>query len=271
MTLGLLLAVGDGLGRGLLLQAGGAAALIAIIAIALVIPLYVTQRREVKRLLAWQELEPERGDAPQPASVATAATAAPPPPATTASYPAAPRPTGSMSPAERVTADRPALSRITAERAAIQSPSFWRRTMARGPRHPLALSLIAILVAGVIVAAVGLLSGGLSVDTGDDGGSEGGFDRAAVPVVVLNASGTPALADRVADDVKAQGFENVRTGVTGSSGQTIVLFDKGQKREAQAVARELGVDVLQPINRETRAIAPEAAVVVVAGEDRARA
>lgn len=266
MTLGLLLAAGDGLGRGLLLRAGGAAGLIAIIALALVLPLYLTQRREVIRLLRWKELEPERGDegAPQPV-------AAPSPP--TAAYPAAaPRPTGGfMTPAERVTADRPALSRITAERAAIQSPSFWRRLLARGPRHPLVLSLIAILVAAVIVVAVGLLSGGLSVDTGGSNGGPDSFDRAEVPVVVLNASGTAGLGERVADDVSAAGFENVRTGVTGSSSQTVVLYDKGQKREAGAVARELGVEVLQPIDRETRAIAPEAAVVIVAGEDRARA
>lgn len=268
MDLGLLLAAGDGLGRGLLLQAGGAAGLIALIAIALVLPLYVTQRREVKRLLEWKELEPERGDEGAPAPVAaTAAT-----PQATAAYPAAPRSTGGfMSPAERVTADRPALSRITAERAAIQSPSFWRRLLARGPRHPLVLSLIAIFVAAVIVVAVGLLSGGLSVDTGGSNGGSDSFDRTEVPVVVLNASGTSGLADRVADDVTAAGFENVRTGATGSSSQTIVLYDKGQKREAAAVARELGVEILQPIDRDTRAIAPEAAVVVVAGEDRARA
>jgi hypothetical protein len=270
MTLGLLLAAGDGLGRGLLLQAGGAAGLFAIIAMILVVPLYVTQRREVKRLLRWKELEPERGDdgAPAPAPVAPATAAAP----ATASYPATPRPTGGyMSPAERVTADRPALSRITAERAAIQSPSFWRRLLARGPRHPLVLSLIAIFVAALVVVAVGLLSGGLSVDTGDSPGGSDAFDRAEVPVVVLNASGTAGLADRVADDVAAAGFENVRTGATGSSSQTVVLYDKGQKREAGAVARELGVEVLQPIDRESRSIAPEAAVVIVAGEDRARA
>jgi hypothetical protein len=137
--------------------------------------------------------------------------------------------------------------------------------------YMLVLSLIAIFVAAVIVVAVGLLSGGLSVDTGDSPGGSDAFDRAEVPVVVLNASGTAGLADRVADDVAAAGFENVRTGATGSSNQTVVLYDQGQKREAGAVARELGVEVLQPIDRESRSIAPEAAVIVVAGEDRARA
>jgi hypothetical protein len=272
-----LLVAAKGLGEGLLIQAGGAAGLIAIIAMVLVVPLYVTQRREVKRLERWRELEPERGDegAPQVAAAGTA-TAAPgtagfPAQATPAGgQPAAPRPTGGfMTPAERVTADRPALSRITAERAAIQSPSFWRRLLARGPRHPLVLSLIAILVAGALVAGVYFASDNLNNDDPSKGG--GGFDRSATSLVVINGSGTAGLADRVADDVAAAGFSDVRTGATGSTPQTVVYFDKGNKREANAVAKELGVDILQPIDRDTKALAPDADVVVIAGEDRARA
>jgi hypothetical protein len=271
-----LLVAAKGLGEGLLVQAGGAAGLIAIIAMALVIPLYVTQRREVKRLERWRELEPERGDEGAPQVAASTATAAPgtagfPAQATPAAgYQAGPRPTGGyMTPAERVTADRPALSRITAERAAIQSPSFWRRLLARGPRHPLVLSLIAILVAGALVAGVYFASDNLNNDDPSSGG--GGFDRSAISLVVINGSGTAGLADRVADDVDAAGFTDVRTGATGSTPQTVVYFDQGNKREANAVGKALGVDILQPIDRDTKALAPDADVVVIAGEDRARA
>jgi hypothetical protein len=266
MSTALLLAASEGLGKGLLLQVGGAAGLITIMALLLVLPLYLTQRREVRRLERWRELEPERGDegAPQPAAAVQAS------PVTTPQTRVAARPTGAyLSPAERVTADRPALSRITAERAAIESPSFWRRLIARGPRHPLVLSLLAIVTAGAVVAAVGLLSGTLGGE--QEGAGGGGVNRAEVAVVVLNGSGAPALADRVADDVASAGFENVRTGMTGAQNQTVVLFDKGQRKAANAVGRELGVSVLQPLDRETRAIAPSADVVVVAGEDRARA
>lgn len=276
MSPDVLLAASKGLGQDLLLQAGGAAAVVSLIAMALVVPLYVTQRREVKRLERWRELEPERGDEGAPV-VAAAGTIAPA--SSTGGYPAqvapaagtaATRPAtgGYMTPAERVTADRPALKRITAERAAIQSPSFWRRLLARGPRHPLVLSVIAIVLAGAVVTAVYLSSGKF----GDNGREKGaGFDRSEVSLVVLNGAGTTGLADRVADDAAAVGFSDVRTGVTGEANQSVVLFDKGSKREASTVARLLGIDILQPIQRDVRAIAPDADVVVVAGEDRARA
>jgi hypothetical protein len=268
MLPGLPLAATHGIGEDLLIRVGGAAGLIAVIALALVVPLYVTQRREVKRLLRWRELEPERGDegAPQayaPGVAATTATAVARP--VTGGYS-----TGRMTPAERVTADRPALGRITAERAAIQSPSFWRRLIARGPRHPLVLALIAILIAGGAVAYVGLSSNSLS-DKEPNKGNGANLDKAAVAVIILNGSSTPALADRVADDVSSDGFTNVRTGVTGESNQTVVLYDKGFKRAAKSVGENLGVEVLQPINREIQAVAPDADVVVIAGEDRAKA
>src|SRR5690349_5733082 len=106
MDAGLLLAAKDGLGQGLLVQAGGAAGLVAILAMALVIPLYVTQRREVKRLERWRELEPERGDDGAPLVASATATVAPgtagfPAQASPAGgHPAAPRPTGGfMTPA----------------------------------------------------------------------------------------------------------------------------------------------------------------------------
>ena len=261
-----LFAAANGLGRDILVQAGGAAAVLAVIGMALVIPLFLTQRRELKRLERWRELEPERGDdglvQPSEATGATSATGSSP---TTTSSPS----TGAyLSPAERVTADRPALERITAERAAIQSPSAWRRLIARGPRHPLALSLMAILVAGGLFAAVYLGSGSIN---GDDPAQSGAFDRGEVALVVLNASGTAGLADRVADDVTAVGFTDVRTGATGSVNKTVVLFAKGKKREGKTVARELGVKDFAPMDRSTRSIAPDADVVVIAGEDRARA
>jgi hypothetical protein len=273
MDAGLLLAAKDGLGQGLLVQAGGAAGLVAIIAMALVLPLYVTQRREVKRLERWRELEPERGDEGAPQVAAATATAAPGTagfPAQAGGQPAAQRPTGGfMTPAERVTADRPALSRITAERAAIQSPSFWRRLIARGPRHPLVIALLAVVFAAGLVAAVWFGSDNFGSD--ESSPSSKGFDRSAVSLVVINASGTAGLADRVADDVAARGFTDVRTGATGSTDQTVVFFDKGNKREATVVAQKLGVDVVQPLDRDTKALAPDADVVVLAGEDRARA
>lgn len=238
-----------------------AASLLAIVGLILVLPLYLTQRREVQRLLLWQRLEPQRGgatDEPQPAET----TAVGPPRAPAAAGGAAPA--GRLTPAQRVTADRPALERITAERAALESPSFWRRFIAGGPRHPLVLSGIAVLLAAGAVAAWALLG------SGDEPRSGGGLERADVPVAVLNASSQTGLAGRMADLLRAEGFERIETGTTATANQSIVLFNNRRRREARAVARELNVSVVQPVDRVARAAAPEAAVVVVVGEDHAR-
>ncbi len=266
MSPALLAAATDAISRDVIVPLGAAAGVIATLALALVVPLYVTQRREVQRLLRWRELEPERGDegaptAADPAAVTAAA-------ATAAVRPASSYTTGTaLTPAERVTADRPALSRITAERQAIQSPSFWRRLFARGPRHPLVLSLIAILVAGLAVVGVFLATDKLG---GGTAGPAAGFDRSQVAIAVLNGSSTPALADGVADDLKSHGFTTVRTGLTGTSNQTLVLYAKGFKHEAAVVGRKLKIKVLQPLDRKTQAVTPDADVVVIAGEDRAK-
>jgi hypothetical protein len=246
-------AVTDGLAdfSDVLAAAGGLAAIAAIIGMLLVLPLYLTQRREIKRLLKWQELEPERGDEGAPAA--------------TAPIPARPTTATALSPAERITLDRPALERITAERAALESPSLWRRLLARGPRHPLVLTALTVVVAVVIVAAVALTAS----LTQPEGGDGPGLDRGEVELVVLNGSSTPALAGKVADSLGAAGFEDIRTGTTGTSRQTIVLFAPGSRRAARVLGRELGVQVIQPLDRETRSRAPGAEVVVVAGEDRA--
>lgn len=240
----------------LVTRAGALAAIGATVGLLLVLPLYLTQRREVRRLLDWQQREPERGD-PGPAVAPRPTSAAP-----------VGRPTqpGALTPAERVTADRPALERITTERSAVTSPSFWSGLIARGPRHPLVLSAIALLIGVAAVAAVALTGPGV----GEEERKGSSLDRSAVNVVVLNGSSQTALAGKVADSLAADGFTDVRTGTTGTSAQTVVLFAKRRRREATAVSRRLGVKVIQPLDRRLRAIAPEADVVVVAGEDRAR-
>ncbi len=254
----ILLGATKGIGTEILIKAGGAAGVIAIAGLLLALPLFLGHRREIKRLLQWQELEPDRGDSGPDSG--TSATSMAPAGATAVA-------TGVLTPAERVTADRPALARITAERAAIQSPSSWRRLIARGPRHPLVLAGLALVLAVGAVAVVAL--------TGTVGSNEpdtaGKFDRTSINVAVLNGSSKTALAGKVADSLVAAGFNTPQTGVTGPSEQTVVLYDKGNKRAAQVLQRELGVNVVQELDRAARAAAPDADVVVIAGEDYAKA
>lgn len=250
-----LVAASGGIAQDLINKAGAVAAAVALLGLLAVIPLYLSQRREVQRLLDWHEREPDAGEAT--AYRAPASGSHP----TTGSYPT----TGTgLTPAERVTLDRPALKRITAERAALQSPSFWRRLIARGPSHPLVLSLIALLAAGAVVTTVAILA-----RNEPEGRSKGAdFDRAAVAVVVLNGSSQGSLENKLSDTIAAAGFTEVRTGTGVPADKTLVLYADLMKAEARVVARQLNIDKTEPLDRATGAMAPDADVVVVAGEDR---
>jgi hypothetical protein len=189
----------------------------------------------------------------------TAAGTAPPAPGSTAPP---------LTPAERVTADRPALERLTAERPAVEPPSFWQGILANLRRHRLLLAGLLALLAAVVAAAVILVP---SLTDGDGDGERPTLDRSTVELVVLNASSQTALADKVADSLAIAGFDNVRTGTTGTSRRTVVLYERGNQRAAQQLGRELEVTRVVELDRETRAAAPtDAEVVVVAGEDYAR-
>lgn len=255
-----LLAANGGIAQELINRAGAVAAAVALLGMLAVIPLYVTQRREVQRLLDWREREPEAGDSAEVTAYRGGpATGAHP---ATGSYPT----TGTgLTPAERVTLDRPALKRITAERAALESPSFWRRLIARGPRHPLVLSLLALIAAGAVVATVAILA-----RNDVEGRSKGAdLDRSGVAVVVLNGSSQASLENKLADTISAAGFTQVRTGTGVPTDDSLVLYAERQQREAKVVARELNIDKTKALDRATGAVAPDADVVVVAGEDRA--
>lgn len=243
--------VTDGIGADLLVPLGAVAAILTLVGMLLLLPLFVAQRREIDRLLGWREREPGAGEPPQ----------SQPAPSTAA----APR-HGPMTAAERVTAERPALIRIsTSEYAAVQPTSRWRRVVERGPRHPLVIALIALTAAAVIFVAAGLL-----LRAGDDGRPGKGIDPASIEVVVLNASTTSGLADEVADGAAAAGFSIAGTGTGMAASRSVVRYADGSERAARSVARRLDIRGIAPFDREAEAEAAGADVVVVAGDDRAR-
>jgi len=253
----LLLGVEPLLRPDLVVPLAGAAALLALVGLLLLLPLYIAQRREVQRLLEWQELRPQAGDSGERnTTIATGAATA-----TRARRP--------MTAAERVTSERPALTRIgTAELAAVEPRTpFWRRVAERGPRHPLVLSLLALLVAAGIFVAAALL---LRADSGDEG-PRPAVDRAGVEVVVVNASRSAGLAGEVADGVEASGFTVEGTDAASeTSQQSVVRYAEDARLAGNAVARQLDIAIVQPFDQEAEAAANGADVVVIAGEDRVR-
>ena len=124
------------------------------------------------------------------------------------------------------------------------------------------------MVLAISAVVVVSLTGSIGDNEPDTSGK---LDRTEVSLVVLNGSSKTALAGKVADSLTAAGFVDVRTGTTATSRQTVVLYDKGHRRAAEVLRRELGVNVVQRLDRAARAAAPDAEVVVVAGEDYARA
>jgi hypothetical protein len=270
--------------------------LAAAVAFALLLPLYLSQRRDLLRLHAWMEREPDHPAGDQAASEAlldraeaelealfaaepraTAgdggeqATAEP----TLVAPPPAPRPAPSstepLSAAQRVTHERPALERITMERAALQPHPRWRRLVGR-VGQPAVLSTVA--TAAVVLGLVAIFGSGELLRSGgkeSSGPRPGAVVPGDVEVAVLNGTSVPGLAAKVGDDVRVNGF---KLGAVANSAkqfdQTVVMYEPGEKRAAKKVANDLGVKPVQPVTRQAERAAGGAAVVVIAGADRAQ-
>lgn len=251
----------------------GFVALAAVLGIALLIPLYLSQRRDVIRLRRLMELEPDftsRNLSASEARLDHAETDLERVLGETVVATSEPSPTpGELPAATRVTHERPALERVTMERAALAPHPRWRRFVSRAtqPRVLVAIGLVALLLgAGTIVASQALLSD----DSAPGGHRAGAIDPGDVKVAVLNGTSLDGLAGKVASDVTASGYKvvavtNTDPGVT----QTEVLFARHQKPAAQKLAKDLGVKKVKPLDEVSRERAGRADVVVIAGEDRA--
>lgn len=239
------------LGRDLLVPLGGIAGLLALVGMALLLPILLGQRHEIGRLTDWMSREPDAGTREFRA----------------VSVPGAH--TGSSA-ADRVTSERPALARIgTAEQRAIeyrQAP-WWRRVIERGPRHPLVVSIAAVLVAGAVFYGAARFLRAESDET-----PPGRVDPGMVSVIVLNASSSAGLAGEVADRLGNRDFDVVGTSVAnGASNKSVVRYAAGAEREAKLVARVLGIKSIKPFDSEATAAANnQADVVAFVGDAVAR-
>jgi hypothetical protein len=164
---------------------------------------------------------------------------------------------------------------VTGERAAVEREPAWRRWLSRGPNARQLVWIVAgVFALGLVVAFVSLQIAG----SGDDAGSapeptveEGGVVKRDVEVAVLNGTAVAGLAAKVGDDVSTNGYElGAVTNSETPAEETFVMFERGHEEEAQAVADDLGLKDVSPIDSEAASLADGADVVVVAGEDRAQ-
>lgn len=258
----------------------GFIALAAALGVLLLIPLYFSQRRDVRRLRDWVGREPQyaTGDLATserrldeaeteleeilgegPATGEEEATEVRPPATGETPIPAA----------TRVTHDRPALERITMERAALAPHRRWRRFVdsVTQPRVLIAIGVVALLLGvGAIFASQQLLSD----DEGPRGPHVSRINPADVTVAVLNGTSVSGLAGKVGSDIEASGYQlGAVTNTDPDYPKTVVMYADKQKPAAQRVARDLGVKEVSELDRELRDLVGDADVVVIAGEDRA--
>jgi hypothetical protein len=251
----------------LLRTAGAIASLAAALAFLLLLPLYVSQRRDVRRLRDWMEREPAHPAADLAASevILDRAEAE-----LESLLGEAARPASTQA-ATRVTSERPALERVTMERAALVPHPRWRTFIARvtQPR-----AMIAIAAATVLLGAAAIF-GSEQLLGGEEPKQRSG--KAVIPsettVAVLNgAPSKEGLAGELASELEAHRYViGDITGATESSEQSVVLYTEGEKRAARRVAKSLEITAVQALDRATRERAgDDAEVVVIAGADRAR-
>jgi hypothetical protein len=101
--------------------------------------------------------------------------------------------------------------------------------------------------------------------------SNGPIDPANVTVSVLNGTEVPGRAAAVADHLLAARFRlGTITNSPAHVTKSVVTFTPGHRREARAVAKRLGISQLARMNRETKALAGPAPVVIIIGPDLAQ-
>lgn len=158
-----------------------------------------------------------------------------------------------------------------------------RRTIALVVGGVLALALVAFGVTQLLPgsedpgAEQQAGSAGDSASSGADGASDTGAsssdpssDPSQVTVAVLNGTTMSGLAAEIGKTVEAEGYRlgTVTNGADQARAESVVLFAPGARREAQAVARRLGIGQREPIDAASQQLAGDASVVVVAGADR---
>ena len=126
----------------------------------------------------------------------------------------------------------------------------------------IAVAAFAIAAAGIIVVQQGLLD--------DDGGQVAVVDPGGIEVAVLNTTSAGGLAGRISKEIEDAGFlPGEVASLVRETDQTVVMYQRGQERAANRVARQIGASAVQKIDREVQeAAGPTADVVVVLGQDR---
>ena len=92
-----------------------------------------------------------------------------------------------------------------------------------------------------------------------------------VTVAVLNGTTVPGLAAALREQIAAAGFKKGVIDVFSDQqlAESVVQYAAGSQAEAKAVGRRVGISRREPITTDSRALARDATVIVIAGADKA--
>ena len=262
-------------------EIGALAGFPAFVGVAVLSVLYFSQAREVKRLREWAGRAPERSRELATAVRERAATGA----RASGSSLVVSRPAhGTPWPGHPSTAHAP-LRAVPEPLASI--------TRSRSERWPKRIGTrsLALVLAGVLVLGSAAVYG-VSQLSGDSGAEKPGNaqrnhrsgsvrtprrDHAAVPpgsvtVAVLNGTTVPGLAAMLREEIAAAGFRRGTIGVYPDQqlDSSVVEYAPAYEAAAKGVSTRLGISRRQPITENSRALAGDATVIVIAGADKAR-
>ena len=250
-------------------QIGAFAGLAAFLGLAILALLSFTHGRDIRRLREWAGSAPER-DAERKEQTSTIA-------------------------AQRAEELRALQEARTAEHQAVSSREERRRrreeglpTESRTERlrnrfsgaggvmsSPLALVALFLVFVVIVGGGAYLLVSGSDEGSGGNGGSKQAAAKikpSEIEVSVLNGTAVPGLAANYGDEVEEKGFElGAVTNSSSSFSDSVVMFERGHKTEAQKVAKQLGIKKLQLMNEEIESVSAGATVAVIVGEDNAEA
>jgi hypothetical protein len=232
---------------------GAVAGLAAVVGLVVLSALYVSHARDVKRLREWA------GGAPEGLGPGIAVPG---------------RATGVPQPAQPQTAPEQAV--VIPPR---RSQPWHSRIGARSA--PVLVGLLA--VGGVATYGVSQLVGR---DAGDHSGKTQAIDNGlsrkpkrsgvavkpgTVTVAVLNGTTVNGLAAALRDQIAAAGFKKGTINVFSDQqlAESVVEYAPGHLAEAKAVGRIVGISQREPVTANSRALAGDATVIVIAGADKA--
>ena len=167
-----------------------------------------------------------------------------------------------------------AVPRQTAVSPRRRSPPWYSRI---GTRH------VAVAVVGLLVLG-GAAAYGVTRLTGDHGVDDPGKARASEPrpngaavkpgnvtVAVLNGTTVPGLAAALREQIAAAGFKKgtINDFSDQQLAESVVQYAAGHEAEAKAVSRRVGISQREPVGGDSRALAGDATVIVIAGADKA--